>query len=225
MTIMGPSSAIILIPARYHSQRFPGKPLAQLKGKSVVQRVHENMAQSGYPAAVVTDDARIERHLQEVGAQVVRVDDEVASGTERIALAYQRHFQSTELQFVVNVQGDEPLLPGAWVAWLVNFHRERSFDVTTLVRAAHGEESFASRDIVKVALGEGGVARIFPEILWGMPRSGGSILEFTVIGLRHSSNFVHGLFQSESARKISSSCVEWMEGSPMGPWRSRGPLW
>lgn len=156
------TEALILIPARYDSSRFPGKPLAPLKNKSLIQRVYENMSESGYPTAVVTDDERIEHHLQAMGAQVVRVDDQVSNGTERIALAYQRYFQSLGPHLVVNVQGDEPLLTSQTVGELINLHQPSAFDVTTIVRPRQGgPQDFSNPYVVKVQLGAGGSCENF----------------------------------------------------------------
>ena len=159
------TEALILIPARFHSRRFPGKPLAPLKGRSMIQRVYGNMVESGHAVTVVTDDGRIENHLLDLGAKVVRVDDKVASGTERIALAYQRFFlrpSCPNYRFVVNVQGDEPLLAGDLIEELVNFHSASSFDVTTFVRPRLGAfEDFANPHVVKALLGEGGECKDF----------------------------------------------------------------
>ena len=153
-----PPQALVLIPARYQSSRFPGKPLAQLNQRSLIQTVHHNMQQSGYPAWVVTDDQRIEKHLKESGTQqVIRIDDPVANGTLRIALAYQRCFKQQSLQFIVNVQGDEPLLKGSAVSQLVEWHQHHDFAVTTLVRPRQGSpEDFHHPHTVKVKLGAQG---------------------------------------------------------------------
>lgn len=83
--------------------------------------------------AVVTDDERIEKHLKDKNQRVVRVDDEVESGTERIFLAWERHFSQENFDFVINVQGDEPLLEGEDLKELVDFHQSSGFDITTIV--------------------------------------------------------------------------------------------
>jgi 3-deoxy-manno-octulosonate cytidylyltransferase (CMP-KDO synthetase) len=131
--------ALVLIPARYASSRFPGKPLAEINGKSMIQRVYENCysAQGFAPSnftlelevAVVTDDDRIENHVKNFG-NVVRVDDDVTSGTLRIELAYKRHFQKQNFDYVVNVQGDEPLLTGEDLIKLLEFHYAADYDIT-----------------------------------------------------------------------------------------------
>jgi 3-deoxy-manno-octulosonate cytidylyltransferase (CMP-KDO synthetase) len=134
------AKALILIPARYQSSRFPGKPLAPIKNKSMIQRVYENCFETGYKTVIVTDDDRIESHCQIHNLEYVRVDDDVSSGTERNALAYERHFAKENYDLVVNVQGDEPLLPSSDIKELVEFHEKSTYDMTTLIRERSSNE-------------------------------------------------------------------------------------
>ncbi|MCY4643022.1 MAG: NTP transferase domain-containing protein [Bacteriovoracales bacterium] len=160
----GTPKALIFIPARFDSSRFPGKPLSLLGGKSMVRRVYENVKSCGHPCAVVTDDDRIEAHLKESKARVVRVDDETTNGTERIALAYERYFKGRgeEADVIVNVQGDEPLLQGSLISQLIDFHLTSPFDVATLALLQDAKEKTgASPHVVKVRLGEGGKCEDF----------------------------------------------------------------
>lgn len=99
--------------------------------------------------AVVTDDERIEKHLKDKGQKVVRVDDAVESGTERIYLAWSRHFANENFDFVINVQGDEPLLKGDDLKELVEFHQNSAFDITTLVEEKSDFTNFKDPNKVK----------------------------------------------------------------------------
>jgi 3-deoxy-manno-octulosonate cytidylyltransferase (CMP-KDO synthetase) len=103
-------SIIGIIPARYASSRFPGKPLAQIKGKSMLQRVYEQTVKSGLLAEVIvaTDDARIAAHAKSFGAPVVITRPDHPSGTDRCFEAYE--LQGKKFDYVINVQGDEPFL-------------------------------------------------------------------------------------------------------------------
>lgn len=145
--------ALVLIPARYASTRFPGKPLVPLLGKPMIQRVWENVAHF-FDAAVVTDDDRIEEAVKAFGGQVVRVDDDVESGTLRIGLAYERHFADKEYDFILNVQGDEPLLGGTDLERLVQFHASSPYAVTTLVKKETDSEEFKNPNRVKAVFSE-----------------------------------------------------------------------
>jgi 3-deoxy-manno-octulosonate cytidylyltransferase (CMP-KDO synthetase) len=133
------TKALVLIPSRFKSTRFEGKPLAKINGKPMVQWVYEGCSKihQHFPhsvVAVVTDDDNIEKCVKGFGGNVVRVDDDVPSGSERINLAYQRHFKDQEFDLIVNVQGDEPLIEFELLEKLVTFHRESEFDVATVVK-------------------------------------------------------------------------------------------
>lgn len=149
------SKVVVLIPARYQSSRFPGKPLVLLKNKTMIEHVYTNASQSGFECAVVTDDERIESAVKKFGGKVIRVDDDVPSGSERIALAYERFYEG-KADLVINVQGDEPLLPGESLKTLADFHLKSKFDITTMVRPRQSsEEDFKNPNVVKAVLAEG----------------------------------------------------------------------
>src|SRR5712691_11098851 len=100
----------VIIPARYASSRFPGKPLADLGGKPMVVRVCERAAQSGAAAVhVATDDERIARAVRKHGHSALMTRADHASGTDRIAEAVKQLGLSDD-EVVVNLQGDEPLM-------------------------------------------------------------------------------------------------------------------
>lgn len=149
-------SAVVLIPARFQSSRFPGKPLASIAGKSMIERVYENACGSGLKCYVVTDDERIESAVRAFGGNVLMVKDDVPSGSERIALAHARHLLADNPEFIINVQGDEPLLKGEVLKDLLHFHAGSKFDITTLVRPRERHESdWTNPNIVKAVIGHG----------------------------------------------------------------------
>lgn len=149
------SKAVVLIPARFGSSRFPGKPLAMIAGKSMIERVYRNCLDSGFECAVVTDHSEIEEHVKSFNGKVLRVDDDVPSGSERIALAFQRHFQSSAPELIINVQGDEPLLNGQVLKELADFHLNSNYDITTLIRPRHSsEQDFTNPNVVKAVWSE-----------------------------------------------------------------------
>ena len=145
---------LILIPSRYQSSRFPGKPLSLLKTPSgditLAEQVYKNCHESGFETYVVTDHDGIEEKLTNSGMKVIRIDDDVPSGTERIALAYQRHFKG-QFDYIINVQGDEPLLKGSDLEKLISFHQERDFDITTLLKPHSDNQDIENPNIVKAA--------------------------------------------------------------------------
>jgi len=157
---------LILIPARYESSRLPGKPLKLIAGKSLIQRVYENLAQSNIDSYIITDSQKIEDHLLSFNAKVLRVDDETKNGTERIYLAYQRYFSEMETNkkydFVINVQGDEPLLNKTTILKLLEFHRANSqFDISTIYRENSNHEHFQDPNTVKLVMNDEGACHYF----------------------------------------------------------------
>jgi len=143
-------SVLILIPARFGSSRFPGKPLALIHNKTMISYVIKNCEDSGFDYAVVTDNDEIEGEIKNIGGNVVRVDDDVTTGSERIYLAYDRFFKDKNYQTIINVQGDEPLLGASLIQNLASFHTENNYDVLTCVKKRDGkDEDFNNPNIVK----------------------------------------------------------------------------
>lgn len=109
-----------ILPARWGSSRFPGKPLALICGKSLIQRAYENLScsQTLDHIAVATDDSRIMDHVLEFGGNCIMTSSCCSNGTERVGEAIKKAFPSAEI--IVNVQGDEPCLSYTVVDCLVN---------------------------------------------------------------------------------------------------------
>src|ERR1700744_627815 len=99
-----------IIPARYASSRFPGKPLVDIKGKSMIQRVYEQAKKAkGLDKVVVaTDDERIYHHVKNFGGEAVMTEANHPSGTDRCWEALQQ--LDEPYQYIINIQGDEPLI-------------------------------------------------------------------------------------------------------------------
>lgn len=176
--------AVVLIPARYQSTRFPGKPLTPIFGHSMIERVYQNACASGLPCYVVTDDERIEKAVLSFGGKCLRVDDDVPSGSERIALATQRYLRELAPDYVINVQGDEPLLKGETLKDLLAFHQASSFDITTLVRPRpRTEKDWSNSHVVKAVLGRGGRCLYFSRASVPVDRDGVNATWFQHVGV------------------------------------------
>lgn len=152
----------VVIPARYASSRFPGKPLAPLAGQPMIRRVHERAAASGAAEVVVaTDDARIAAAARGFGAEVAITRADHASGTDRIAeVAAARGWPDAAI--VVNVQGDSPLIPPAsitQVAALLDAHPSAA--IGTLCMPVGSEVEYRSPHVVKVVADAQGRALYF----------------------------------------------------------------
>lgn len=153
--------AVIVIPARWASTRFPGKPLAMIAGTSLIQRVHERALGSRNAAAVVvaTDDDRIAAHVDSFGGRVVRPEGHFHTGTDRIAAALP--LLDSSFDQIINVQGDEPLIDVSAVDRIIERLQTSSCDLATLACPIVSDEDYHSRDIVKVVLDGAGNALYF----------------------------------------------------------------
>jgi len=155
-------SYMIVIPARFASTRFPGKPLALLGDKPVLQHVYERASKSNAERVVIaTDDDRIEAAAVAMGAEVCMTSPDHVSGTERLAEVVGR-YQLADDQVVVNVQGDEPFMPVACmdqVASLLQEHEQ--CEMSTLCHVIDKKEEIENPHFVKVVMDENGNALYF----------------------------------------------------------------
>lgn len=159
---MAESGFRVVIPARYASTRFPGKPLALLAGKSMIRHVHERAMASGASEVIVaTDDTRIAQECARFGAIVAMTHAEHVSGTDRIAeVARVRNWPGEAI--VVNVQGDSPLVPPASIAQAARLlaGHPRAAIATLCTRIASAVD-YTNPNVVKVVADREGKALYF----------------------------------------------------------------
>lgn len=164
----------VIIPARFASTRFPGKPLAEIAGKPMVVHVCERAARSGAAGVhVATDDERIAAAVRAHGHKALMTRADHASGTDRLSEAAQLLGLKDD-EVVVNVQGDEPLIaPGliSEVGSLLQARREAS--VSTACHAIHDSASLSNPNVVKVVLDANGYALYFSRAQIPYPREAG----------------------------------------------------
>ncbi|HEX7828795.1 MAG TPA: 3-deoxy-manno-octulosonate cytidylyltransferase [Thermoanaerobaculia bacterium] len=157
--------SLIVIPARWASTRFPGKPLAPIAGVSLVQRVYERASQSQRATAiyVATDDQRIFDHVAGFGGKVVRPEGDFATGTDRIsaALPLIETLEGAPFDVIVNVQGDEPLIDISSVDALIARLEASPVGIATLACPLETDYEFLARDVVKVVMDSIGNAIYF----------------------------------------------------------------
>lgn len=157
---MAAEEAICVIPARYGSTRFPAKMLADLAGKPLLQHVWEGVrsARRVTDVLIATDDARIEQAARRFGAQVVMTSPACASGTDRVAEVA----RSRKDTWVINVQGDEPLMRGSMIDQLVQSLRDDSqAPAATLCTPLSDPKQIESPHVVKVVMDQSGYAIYF----------------------------------------------------------------
>lgn len=133
---------IAIIPARYASTRFPGKPLAMLAGKPVIQRVWEQVSGVIDAALVATDDERIAQAVESFGGRAIMTSPDHKSGTDRCWEAYQK--QGEEFDVVINVQGDEPFIAHSQLRAIMACFEDENTDIATLVKPFAEEDGLAA---------------------------------------------------------------------------------
>jgi 3-deoxy-manno-octulosonate cytidylyltransferase (CMP-KDO synthetase) len=131
-----------IIPARYASSRFPGKPLADMKGKPMIQRVYERVKQAIDEVWVATDDSKILQAVEFFGGKAVMTSDLHRSGTDRCHEAFSKIAKDTNV--IINVQGDEPFIHPSQISTLIECFTDTSVQIATLVKPFRKEEGFDS---------------------------------------------------------------------------------
>lgn len=154
---------LVLIPARYASTRFPGKPLAKIAGKEMILRVCGQVAATGYDLAVATDDSRIYDTVTAAGYRAVMTRADHPSGTDRLAEAYAKI--GGDYDVVVNVQGDEPFIRPEQINDIVEiFTRYPDTRLATLARPYPQDRNYEwleDPNMVKLVMGDDGRALYF----------------------------------------------------------------
>lgn len=140
-----------IIPARFESSRFPGKPLIDIAGKSMIQRVYEQCQKSSRldKVIVATDDQRILDHLKTFGGQGIMTSSIHASGTDRCGEVAE-HFP--EFDILVNIQGDEPMIDPLQIDLLCSCYDDLNTQIATLVKLIHTNEELVNENTPKVIL-------------------------------------------------------------------------
>ena len=142
-----------IIPARYDSTRFPGKPLANIGGKTMIQRVYEQASKALEWVYVATDDARIEENVHSFGGKVVLTSKNHKSGTDRCFEAIQK-IQAIEegkrFEVVINVQGDEPFIKPEQLRLIMSCFDDKTIQIATLAKSINSKEELFDPNVVKV---------------------------------------------------------------------------
>ncbi len=141
-----------IIPARYASSRFPGKPLIDLNGKSMIQRVYEQAFKASFltQVLVATDDQRIFDHVIEFGGMAVMTSSEHRSGTDRCAEVLSKTTKHVDV--VINIQGDEPFIQPEQIDLLARLFEDDSVEIGTLIKPLHDTADLSNPNIIKVVI-------------------------------------------------------------------------
>ena len=150
---------IAIIPARYASTRFPGKPLAMLGGKTVIQRVYEQATAVLDEAYVATDDERIYQAVEAFGGRAVMTRNDHRSGTDRIEEAAEKI--QTNADVIINVQGDEPFIQASQIKTLMRLFDDPTTQIGTLGKRFDTMEAAKNPNSPKIVCDRRGFALYF----------------------------------------------------------------
>ncbi|MBQ8064245.1 MAG: 3-deoxy-manno-octulosonate cytidylyltransferase [Prevotella sp.] len=150
---------IAIIPARYGSTRFPGKPLAMLGGKPVIQHVYEKASKVLDTVVVATDDKRIQHAVSQFGGQAVMTRSDHKSGTDRIEEAAEKI--GTDADIVINIQGDEPFIATSQIETLQHLFDDDTTQIGTLGKRFESMEAAMSPNSPKIVCDRKGFALYF----------------------------------------------------------------
>ncbi|KXU39506.1 3-deoxy-manno-octulosonate cytidylyltransferase [Ventosimonas gracilis] len=162
---------MVVIPARYASTRLPGKPLLDIAGKPMIERVYQQACQSRAARVLIaTDDQRIFSACQRFGAEVLLTSDAHHSGTERLA-EVARLLALPDDEIIVNVQGDEPLIPPELIDQVAdNLQKNTAASIATLAEPIENVEQLFNPNCVKVSLDAKNFALTFSRAPLPWPR-------------------------------------------------------
>ena len=143
-----------IIPARYASTRFPGKPLVDIGGKSMIQRVYEQASKVLNLVIVATDDERIKQTVENFNGRVVMTSKYHKTGTDRCDEAIQifrkDHFENIDV--VINIQGDEPFIQPEQLKQLMDCFEDPSIQIATLIQEIEMNQDIFNTNLPKVAI-------------------------------------------------------------------------
>lgn len=200
------SSFTVVIPARYSSERLPGKPLRPIAGKVLLQHVFERAMESAATGVIVaTDDRRIEQAAEAFGATVCMTGSHHRSGTERIEEVSRLQGWDPG-QVVVNLQGDEPLMPPALINQCAALLESGAVSMATLASPFASVEDFEDPNVVKVLLDRNDDAIYFSRAAVPYARSPRSKLLALQTALHH-----HGIYA------YRTSVLQELVGAPPSP--------
>jgi len=147
-------NSLIVIPSRYESTRFPGKPLHKIAGVSLIERVYRQCERSKADDIIVaTDDQRIFDHVTDFGGNALMTSAKLTNGTERVIEACEQIIdENDEYDVIINVQGDEPLIDPKDINRIVDMFDEEETDIATLISEIKSSEELFDHNVVKAVV-------------------------------------------------------------------------
>ncbi len=209
-----------IIPARYASSRFPGKPLVDIGGKPMIQRVYEQAKKAFEHVLIATDDNRIFEKAKSFGGEVVMTSEDHLNGTSRIFEAYQLYAEKQNFDVVVNIQGDEPLISPIALQELTQAFDNPQTEIATLINKKSYSEELLNPNKIKVVIDKKQRGIYFSRSLIPFVRDEKNIKTtqfYTHIGVYA---FRANIF--EKIIKLSPSMIEMAESLEQNRWIENG---
>ncbi|MCC8035325.1 MAG: 3-deoxy-manno-octulosonate cytidylyltransferase [Rikenellaceae bacterium] len=215
---------LALIPARYSSTRFPGKPLAMIGGRPMIRHVYERAGRLFSDIFVATDDLRIAREVSAFGGKWIMTGDYHQSGTDRCAEALDKAEAITGKKYdvVVNIQGDEPFISSSHLESLVALFDDPLTEIGTLVRRFGPGEDFFDPNCVKVVLSRGGSALYFSRLPIPYIREKGSSAGQTVVFYKHIGLYAYRAGVLRTITALAQGMLERAESLEQLRWLENG---
>ena len=211
-----PTPTLGVIPARYASTRFPGKPLIDIEGKSMIQRVYEQAQKASClnKIIVATDDDRIFQHVIDFGGEAEMTSDQIATGTERVAVVAEKY---PEYDFCINIQGDLPYIDPQHIDLLgAALEEQQGKSIATLVIPVTNPEILKDPKFAKVVLTKDFHAMYFSRYAVPYHRDIEQIADWPATGLYYKHIGIYGfpreiLLQLPSLSPVDAELAESLE--------------
>ena len=212
----------VIIPARYASTRFPGKPLAMLGGKPVIQRVYEQASKLQSPVYVATDDERIYQCVCDFGGQAVMTRNDHKSGTDRIEEAVKKI--GTDADVIINIQGDEPFVQVSQIETLCHLFDDPETQIGTLGKPFESMEAVENPNSPKIVRDRRGFALYFSRsvipFVRGKDQGAGNKMEFPY--LKHLGMYAYRREVLHEITQLPQSSLELAESLEQLRWLENG---
>lgn len=216
--------AVGIIPSRYASTRFPGKPLADIKGKTMIRRVYEQAKQSNLLSGVfvATDDQRIVDEVESFGGNVLMTSPNHPSGTDRCFEALEK-LGKDKYDVVINIQGDEPFIHPEQINKLVKSFDHKHVQIATLAHKITDSEDICNPSLVKITRKANGEALYFSRSAIPFIREGKGTDWTTLYPfLKHIGIYAYRSDVLEQIVKLPASSLEKAESLEQLRWLENG---
>ena len=220
---MGINKKIIgIIPARYGSTRFPGKPLAVVAGVTMIERVYVQAKKSKRldEVVVATDDTRIETVVKSFGGRVVMTSDKHQSGTDRCVEALKNITGTWDI--AINIQGDEPFIFPEQIDQLIQCFDDGKTDIATLVKKIGSREEIYNPNVVKVIRSKNHEALYFSRAQVPFNRTGGEDLLIPATYYKHIGIYGYRIDTLYKLAALPQSSLELTESLEQLRWMENG---